>query len=566
MEMPMLKRLWTSRQTVDAFGGLNRSPRIREGEFAQMENLSADFYPVLAPSPPRKRLEQAGVTAIGAGDSLCYTQGSCLVLGERQIDLGLDPQTPKQLVNMGAYVVIFPDKKYASTVDEKDHGSLEARFRADTATLTPCDLTGADRLPQYVQAEEPPDPENGCLWLDTSASPNLLKEWSAASSLWTPVETACVRISAPGIGKDFRQYDGITLTGAGDLDGANVVWLAQEDHVVVSGILEAAKLLPGLEISRSVPEMDYVIECGNRLWGCRAGLNGQGAAVNELYASKLGDFRNWNCFMGLSTDSYTVAVGTQGPFTGAVAYLGNPLFFKEDCLYKVYGSYPAAFRVQSTVCSGVGRDSGRSPAIVGGALFYKSAMGVCVYDGSLPAEIGRELGTDPLEAGIGAGWGGKYFLSLRESAGQDALYVYDKSLGQWHREAGFDARQMVCVGNKLYGLDGSGRLWLLRGGEVGGSICWMARTGRISGWDGRRMVLKSLELQLLLARGARMDISVRYDDRGPWEKIGTLTGADRRFLIPIRPKPCSHLELLLEGRGDMRLLSLTRVLRQGGTS
>ena len=80
------------------------------------------------------------------------------------------------------------------------------------------------------------------------------------------------------------------------------------------------------------------------------------------------------------------------------------------------------------------------------------------------------------------------------------------------------------------------------------------------------MVLKSLELQLLLSRNARMEISVRYDDRGPWEKVGTLTGSDRRFLLPIRPKPCSHLELRLEGKGDMRLLSLTRVLRQGGSA
>jgi len=566
MEMPMLKRLWTSRETVDAFGGLNRSPRIREGEFAEMENLCSDFYPVLAPSPGRQLLEQTGVTAIGAGGSLCFTQGKDLVLGSRRVDLDLDPEGAKQLVNMGAYVIVFPDKKYASTVEEGDFGSLEARFRADTARLTPCDLEGADRLPEYVQAAEPADPENGSLWLDTSASPTVLKEWSAASNLWTVVETAYVRISAPGIGKDFRQYDGAALTGAGSLDGANVVWLAEEDFVVVSGILEEAQTLSGLEIAREVPEMDYVVECGNRLWGCRAGLDGNGRPVNEIYASKLGDFRNWNCFMGLTTDSYAVTVGTQGPFTGAAVYLGNPLFFKEDCLYKIYGSYPAAFHVQSTVCRGVGRGCGRSLAIVGENLFYKSAMGVCVYDGSLPAEIGKNLGMDPLEAGVAAGWGGKYFLSLRESGGKDALYVYDKALGQWHRETGFDARQMVCVGGRLYGLDGSGRLWLLRGGKSEDTVSWMARTGRISGWDGRQMVLKSLELQLLLARNARMEISVRYDDRGPWEKVGTLTGSDRRFLLPIRPKPCSHLELLLEGKGDMRLLSLTRVLRQGGST
>ena len=566
MEMPTLRRLWTSRRTVDAFGGLNRSPRTGEGEFAQMENLSSDFYPVLAPCPPREQLDITGVTSLGAGQRLFYTQGTELVLGDRRIDLGLSPDGNKILVKMGAYVVVFPDKKYASTLENGDCGSLEARFEAANAVLTPCTLEGADRIPDYIQSAEPLSPENGTLWLDTAASPAVLKEWSAASNLWAAVETADVRIEAPGIGVPFRQYDGVTLSGAEALDGANVIWQAGSDFAVVSGVLEGQKHMRGLVLSRTVPEMDYVIECGNRLWGCRAGTDRLGNPVNEIYASKLGDFRNWNCFMGLSTDSYAVTVGTQGPFTGAITYLGNPLFFKEDCLYKIYGSYPAAFHVQSTACRGVAQGGGESLAIVGETLFYKSPMGVCAYDGSLPAEVGRNLGFDPLEGGVGAGFGGKYFLSLQEHTGTDALYVYDKLLGQWHRETGFGARQMVSHAGKLYGLDKNGGLWLLRGGKSRARVKWMARTGRISGWDGKRMVLKSLELQLLLANRARMDISVRYDDRGAWERIGTLTGSDRRFLLPIRPKPCSHLELLLEGEGDIRLLSLTRVLRQGGTA
>lgn len=566
MEMPTLRRLWTSRRTVDAFGGLNRSPRTGDGEFAQMENLSSDFYPVLAPCPPREQLDITGVTSLGAGQRLFYTQGTELVLGDRRIDLGLSPDGNKILVKMGAYVVVFPDKKYASTLENGDCGSLEARFEAANAVLTPCTLEGADRIPDYIQSAEPLSPENGTLWLDTAASPAVLKEWSAASNLWAAVETAYVRIEAPGIGVPFRQYDGVTLSGAEALDGANVIWQAGSDFAVVSGVLEGQKHMRGLVLSRTVPEMDYVIECGNRLWGCRAGTDRLGNPVNEIYASKLGDFRNWNCFMGLSTDSYAVTVGTQGPFTGAITYLGNPLFFKEDCLYKIYGSYPAAFHVQSTACRGVAQGGGESLAIVGETLFYKSPMGVCAYDGSLPAEVGRNLGFDPLEGGVGAGFGGKYFLSLQEHTGTDALYVYDKLLGQWHRETGFGARQMVSHAGKLYGLDKNGGLWLLRGGKSRARVKWMARTGRISGWDGKRMVLKSLELQLLLANRARMDISVRYDDRGAWERIGTLTGSDRRFLLPIRPKPCSHLELLLEGEGDIRLLSLTRVLRQGGTA
>ena len=506
------------------------------------------------------------MTSLGAGQRLFYTQGTELVLGDRRIDLGLSPDGNKILVKMGAYVVVFPDKKYASTLENGDCGSLEARFEAANAVLTPCTLEGADRIPDYIQSAEPLSPENGTLWLDTAASPAVLKEWSAASNLWAAVETAYVRIEAPGIGVPFRQYDGVTLSGAEALDGANVIWQAGSDFAVVSGVLEGQKHMRGLVLSRTVPEMDYVIECGNRLWGCRAGTDRLGNPVNEIYASKLGDFRNWNCFMGLSTDSYAVTVGTQGPFTGAITYLGNPLFFKEDCLYKIYGSYPAAFHVQSTACRGVAQGGGESLAIVGETLFYKSPMGVCAYDGSLPAEVGRNLGFEPLEGGVGAGFGGKYFLSLQEHTGTDALYVYDKLLGQWHRETGFGARQMVSHAGKLYGLDKNGGLWLLRGGKSRARVKWMARTGRISGWDGKRMVLKSLELQLLLANRARMDISVRYDDRGAWERIGTLTGSDRRFLLPIRPKPCSHLELLLEGEGDIRLLSLTRVLRQGGTA
>ena len=340
MEMPTLRRLWTSRRTVDAFGGLNRSPRTGEGEFAQMENLSSDFYPVLAPCPPREQLDITGVTSLGAGQRLFYTQGTELVLGDRRIDLGLSPDGNKILVKMGAYVVVFPDKKYASTLENGDCGSLEARFEAANAVLTPCTLEGADRIPDYIQSAEPLSPENGTLWLDTAASPAVLKEWSAASNLWAAVETAYVRIEAPGIGVPFRQYDGVTLSGAEALDGANVIWQAGSDFAVVSGVLEGQKHMRGLVLSRTVPEMDYVIECGNRLWGCRAGTDRLGNPVNEIYASKLGDFRNWNCFMGLSTDSYAVTVGTQGPFTGAITYLGNPLSSRRTACTKSMAATP----------------------------------------------------------------------------------------------------------------------------------------------------------------------------------------------------------------------------------
>ena len=265
--------------------------------------------------------------------------------------------------------------------------------------------------------------------------------------------------------------------------------------------------------------------------------------------------------MGLSTDSYSVSVGTPGPFTGAVTHLGTPLFFKEDCLGEVYGSYPANFRGQCTPCRGVQPGCGRSLAIVGEMLYYKSPMGVCAFDGSLPQEIGEPLGMAPFENAVGAGFGGKYYLSMEEK-GADAIYVYDTFRGLWHKETGLGARQMVSCRGKLYALDGQGRVHCLRGEESPEKVEWMAKTGRIDGWEPERY-LTGITLHMVLAPYARAEILVRYDSAGPWESVGAVTGRGERFRLPIRPRKCSHLELMMKGTGQMQLFSLTRILQKG---
>ena len=87
-----------------------------------------------------------------------------------------------------------------------------------------------------------------------------------------------------------------------------------------------------LRIRRTLPEMDFVCQCENRLWGCRYGRSGD-ETVNEIYASALGDFKNFRQYLGLATDSWTAAVGSDGPWTGAVNYLGHPIFVKENRIF-----------------------------------------------------------------------------------------------------------------------------------------------------------------------------------------------------------------------------------------
>jgi hypothetical protein len=194
-----------------------------------------------------------------------------------------------------------------------------------------------------------------------------------------------------------------------------------DDYIVVIGLIDEVVTQDApITVARSMPNMDFVIESENRLWGCRYGTAVNGEIVNEIYASKLGDFRNWNCFAGISTDSYVASVGTDGPFTGAITHLGYPLFFKENYLHKVYGNYPANYQIQTTACRGVQKGCGKSLAIVNEALFYKSRTGVCVYDGSLPQEISAALGDISYSGAIACAHGNKYYISMRDDTGIDA--------------------------------------------------------------------------------------------------------------------------------------------------
>ena len=228
--------------------------------------------------------------------------------------------------------------------------------------------------------------------------------------------------------------------------------------------------------------MDHVIECGNRLWGCRYGPALNGKVVNEIYCSKLGDFKNWNCFMKISTDSWVGGVGTDGPFTGAVAHLGYPLFFKENHLHKVYISSGGAHQIADTACRGVQKGCSRSLAIVGETLYYKARSGICAYDGSLPAEISQAFGNEQYKNAVAGAHGNKYYVSMQDAAGMYHLFVYDASKGLWHREDDLQADCFCCCRDDLYGIEsGTGRiLTMLGSGEPETEpVQWMAESGMI---------------------------------------------------------------------------------------
>lgn len=585
---PTVQAQTAQRRVTDVFAGYNHNLRINEGEFYDEENLCSDDYPLL--STRRHRgvyAAPAAAQGLIAKDALCYVDGTEFVINEKRIEMGLSTEAemcPKSLVSMGAYVIILPDRKYINTADLSDFGSIEASYTSvSDVTFNLCTVDGA-RLDVIAGAAAPENPKNGEYWLDTSATPHTLKVYSETSAMWMSVVTTYVKISATGIGTQFEQYDGVTIsgivkTGVKDLNGSAIIWAKDENYIVVVGILDTEITQTAEEgavtIARKMPEMDFVIESGNRLWGCKYGMV-DGKTVNEIYASKLGDFRNWNCFMGISTDSYAASCGTDGQWTGAITHLGYPLFFKETCLHKVYGTAPSSYQIQTTACRGVQKGSGKSLAIVNEVLYYKSRGGVCAYDGSLPTEISDAFGGVLYSDAVGGGHRNKYYLSMKDSGGIWHLFVYDARLGVWHREDNTHANAWCSCRDEMYYIDaedGKIRTVLGSGQTETEKIQWRAETGlfvsvmssaKYPDYAAGKKYVGRLMLRMTLDPGANMQAYVEYDSSGVWEQLWSMTGKTlQTFTFPVRPRRCDHFRLRLVGQGGAKLYSLTKTLEKG---
>ncbi len=577
MKFPTLRELPTSREMVDVFRGYNHNLRIGDGEFYDMKNLCSANYPVLSPRP--KRGVYASPSTLGGmigKDALCYVDGGDFIINDDRIQMGLTTDNaPKTLISMGAYVIIMPDKKYINTEDLTDFGDIEAGVTtASTVTFTLCKNDGTAFENVEISATPPAYPVNMMLWLDTSSVPNALKQYSYSAGMWVSIASTYIKISASGIGAPFAEGDGVSISGItspalADLNSNMIIWSRGDDYIVVTGILaEVTTQETPIIITRNMPNMDFIIESENRLWGCRYGESENGEIVNEIYASKLGDFKNWNSFMGVSTDSYVASVGTDGPFTGAITHMGYPLFFKEGCMHKVYGNYPANYQIQTTACRGVQRGCSRSLAIVNEVLYYKARSAVCAYDGSLPVEISSALGDVQYTAAVAGALGNKYYISMLDPNNKHHLFVYDALKGMWHREDDTKVRAFCNNRGELYYIDGADnkiRTVLGSGTLDNAPVKWMAETGVIGTDSPDKKYISKLDVRMYLDMGARAFFYIQYDSSGAWEHIYTAKGEDhlRSFAVPIRPLRCDHLRLRIEGEGYANIYSICKTIEQG---
>lgn len=580
MYSPRLNELYTSREIINRFKGYENNSVIDENAFSFTENAGFGGYPTLSPRKKRVffNVSGEGLQGLTSKESIAYiNNGSLYYGGVRVTDLFFPSiQGERRLVSMGARLIIFPDKVYVNTEDLTDYGYLEAEFESSGQVSLGTCMADGELYGDYTASSAPPEEcKNGDLWLDTSCDPHALKQFYEAGGYWQEIASTYVRINCTGIGKDFNQYDGVLLSGFGaaGLDGTHVIRHKGDDFIVVTGIIDnAITISDPVRVERRVPDMDFVCEYGNRIWGCSS-------ERNEIYASKLGDPTNFNSFMGISTDSYAVTVGSDGPFTGAIGYRGYLLFFKENCVHKIYGQNPP-YTVTTAYVRGVQRGSHRSLVCLNETLYYKSVGGICAYEGGVPICISSALGDAYYTDAVAGGCFNRYYVCMSDRWGQRHLFVYDEDKAQWLREDNIDVREFSTNNCNLYFIarvDGTPRLGIADGENIYGSF-----TGELKGfypegdfpWEYRsglwglglpdNKYYSDIVIRASGTKGARISLWLELDSSGKWvscferafDKTGSVT-------IPYITPRCDHMRIKLVGRGDVKIYSISRKTESG---
>lgn len=611
MDARNLNILQNGRQMLRAFGGINETYGCSEAEESRALNFSSRGYPALQTRAPRRKTREVkDVNGMYHLNGLLVCRGTTLEYtpddsetreGAVVLEHALTNDR-KALTGMGTKVLIWPDKKAFDT-ETGELSELGAVWEIGEAgmTVTPCDTEGKTYTTGSVGEIEPEAPEDGQLFLKGDPETpygmdSVLLKYSTKNKKWQEIMLQSLRIHCPGLGAAMKENDTVTLSGVpqrvcdalakglngeisiSTLDGDDIItalalpkksdryygswtvlrsgtaWQSLDGKVTENEAADAP-----VKAERRVPDLDFVTEQGNRVWGCSR-------KENSIYACALGDPTNWYSYRGIASDSYAVSVGSDGEFTGAASCLSYILFFKENCIHKLYGSKPSDYQMSSVRCRGVAAKAAGSLCVIAETLYYLSPDGVMAWSGSLPAKVSGALDTGKLTAAdwaMGGQLDARYYLYLHRRAdgdGSGRLLVYDTEKGLWHEESPAGT-EMVSTGQQLYLWDGSA-LWAAGSdreteGEEEANLRFEAVTGDIGMSVPDDKYISRVTLRLDALAHTVVTVAVSYDG-GAWETVGScaVTQERQRVNLPFVPRRHDLMRLKFSGTGQMTLRSM----------
>ena len=521
---------------------------------------------------------------------LAYMIGSKLYYDSTEYDFSAyvpddDHFSEQQLISYGAYILIFPLGLFFNTLDTTDKGYLGSSFAQKTVTITmvPTDLYGENISSKITYSSTDPGASTvgeGNYWIDNSGDDIFMYQSTGTS--WTPVSTCWMKITVASCSKDlttlFSVGDAVYLnTGNPYIDNGSIIQKIEAASLTVIAFPENSTSTiaytgdDAFTIARKIPQLDHVCVANNRVWGCFYGEK-DGEFLNEIYACKQGDPKNWYDYTTL-LGSYAVSIGADGPWTGAITYQGYPTFLKENAIYRIFGTIPSNFQVNELDARGAQIGSEKSVAICGEYLVYKSMADVCIFDGSNPVSISTELGPEIYTDAVAGATMNKYWISMLDSSGRPVLLCYDVARGLWIKEDELRITEFCRTNSgQLYGQDGmtvygfgiATDTLSQTAQPAEQTVYWWAESGEQGFAYPDHKYVQRLTLRALIPMASEIRISLSCDDND-FEEVCILRGTGRvqTQSIDLQPERCDHFRLKLEGHGDVRIYAITRTLETG---
>jgi len=494
---------------------------------------------------------------------------------ENVTNIGEISEGEKSLVSMGANVIVFPDKKIINTLKTEEEQfsdiqnlEIEKTFSSASAYMK---ANGTNVSSAVSGSILPTNPTDGQYFIETGDTV-VIKQYSEALGRWA-THTSYLYINF-GEAHGFNRGDAVKI----ECDSITNHLMAQKSFVISDATSNTITVqctykdkmsaLSNLNITvkRVLPDMDFIIESNNRLWGCHYGLNGDGEMINEIFASKLGDPFNWYYFANTSIDSYYVSLGADGEFTGAVNYQGTPVFFRQNCIHRILGDYPAQYQIKTLEGYGVRKSCHKSISVMNDIVYYLSPMGMVMYNGGIPVSIAEPFGSIKYTDCVSGDIGNNLYCSMKDENDKWNMFVFDDSSGRWHREDDLRVTDFCIYGDELLCVSNK-KIVSINGlyGDKEDDFEWMIQTGEIGYSSPMRKHLLRAVMRVTLGISSRAKIEIQYDNDGIWRYINELrpTGKMKGYAVPVIPHRCDHFSLRVRGKGIFTLQSLTRFWNEG---
>ncbi|MBR5218509.1 MAG: hypothetical protein IKV89_02140 [Clostridia bacterium] len=528
---------------IIAFKGLDLRSKADSSTLSKEENISADSFPAISPRKSRKTVVEAKnitfpISPQWDGSSLTDFTGirdNAFYYRGKKI-WGLKEDIPRTLVDFNGKICVFPDKLFFDPVladdalvrMERDITITHAQFYSRMDSVT-------GEYVAYIYKKDGGFTNfrtgdsvviSGCETNENNTY-TMDDDYSDASN--DTIISAVVNAS---------DYDRLDLLLYNKNGGKALFKNCTDDG--------------NITIKLSIPQMNNVCVHNNRLWGTSE--DGK-----YIYASKLGDFLNFNSFQGLSDDSWYSMVGTPGKFTGICSYRSSVVAFKDQCIHHIYGDSPSNFSIPKQTEGGC--IDGRSISELGGLLYYLSPKGFCTYNGGEPLCISPQI-TTQYTACVSGNDGKRYYTASYKKDGDCDVLVYDPTLNLWHRE---DDTPFISFFN--YGLNfyGATKDCVFEFDTGDSPVEWFFETQPLTSNDSTQKGVNCLWLRADTNSDTEIEISISHDNC-EFIKCSSLKKGEafRCHRIPIRFKKCDSFKIRVEGRGKAVIHGLELFTYQGG--